>query len=159
MAGIGLRCSGWGGGCRYGGGRGNGQCKASSLGGGKNSTINAEFSGHRPTLSNIIAALAKAGSNTSPINNGECVGDGGGGGGGSGGEKNRHTLRFYRVAPTLAVECSTLYTASASSASAHPSNDRKDDDKSGRRGGTHHRCSNCNNVAGYPRRHMSRDHD
>ena len=61
MAGIGLRCSGWGGGCRYGGGRGNGQCKASSLGGGKNSTINAEFSGHRPTLSNIIAALAKAG--------------------------------------------------------------------------------------------------
>ena len=104
-------------------------------------------------------STGKSWSNTSPNNNGECGGDGGGGGGGSGGEKNCHTLRFYRVAPTLAVECSTLYTASASSASAHPSNDRKDEDESGGRGGTHHHCSDCDDVAGYPRRHISRDHD
>ena len=35
---------GWSGGCRYGGGRGNGQCKANSWGGGKNSTINYQLS-------------------------------------------------------------------------------------------------------------------
>ena len=119
------------------------------------------------SLSNVIDDR-KSWSNTSPNNNGKCGGGGSGSGGGVAVVARRITtpppptsggLRFYRVAPTLAVECSTLYTASASSASTHPTNDRKDDDKSGGRVGTHHQCSDCDNVAGYHRRHISRDHD
>ena len=64
-------------------------------------------------------------------------------------------LRSYRIAPTLAVECSTSYTAVA-----HPSDDRKDADESGGRGGTrHHRGGDCDDVAGYRLRHISRGCD
>jgi hypothetical protein len=137
-------------------------------GGGKTeetaATVVTECSGHRPTLSmtakagaipartitaNVEAAAAAAAAEVAVVARRIATPPPPTGGG----------LRFYRVAPTLAVECSTLYTASASSASAHPTNDRKDDDKSGGRGGTHHQCSDCDNVAGYHRRHISRDHD
>jgi hypothetical protein len=99
--------------------------------------------------------------NTSPNN------DGGGGGRGSrGGEKNRHTPSSYWRRTAILPDCTdsrgrvlNVVHCRRVGGGAHPSDDRKDDDESGGRGGTRHHRGDCNDVAGYHLRHISRGCD
>ena len=106
--------------------------------------------------------------NTSPNNDG---------GGGGGGKKNCHTASSYRrqtaILPDYTdsrggvlniVHCRRVGGGGvdgvgAGSGGAHPSNDRKDDYESGRRGDTRDYRSDCDNMARYRRRHISRGCD
>ena len=76
-------------------------------------------------------------SNTSPNHDG---------GGGGGGEKNRHTPSSYRRRTAILPDCTNsrggvlnvvhCRCVSVSGGGVHPSNDQKDNDESGRCGGT-----------------------
>ena len=79
-------------------------------------------------------------------------------------------LRSYRIAPTLAsrggllgvVHCHRIGgggVGGVGGGGAHPSDDRKDDNISGGSGGTRHHRGDCDNVAGYRRRRISRGCD
>jgi hypothetical protein len=97
-------------------------------------TVVAECSGRRPTLSRTIAA---PGSITRPNHDG---------GGGGGGEKNRHTPSSYRRRTAILPDCTNsrggvlnvvhCRCVSVGGGGVHPSNDQKDNDESGRCGGT-----------------------
>jgi len=96
-------------------------------------------------------------SNTSPNNDGR---------GGGGSKKNRHTTSSYRWQTAILPDCTDsrggvldIVHCRRIGSGAHLSNDQKDDDESGGRGGTHDYCGDCDNVARYRRRHLSRGCD
>jgi len=110
--------------------------------------------------------------------NNDSDGGGGGGSGGGCGEKNCHTPSSYRRRTAILPDCTDSPSGAldvvhcrrisvggvggvggVGSGGAHPSDDRKDNDESGGRGGTRHHRGDCNDVAGYCRRHISQDCD
>ncbi len=107
----------------------------------------------------------KSWSNTSPNND-----SGGSGRGGGGGEKNHHTPfsspQRTAILPDCTdsrggvldvVHCRCIGVGGGSG--AHPSDDQKDYDESGGRGGTHHHHGNCDDAVGYRRCNIGRDRD